>query len=67
LFVPVQIRDSLTFEMHLSQLRSTISKINTVVPDLEPDEVELSQVWYDQPIYYKGNCFPSPAPRGKSS
>lgn len=55
--VPVQMRDSLTFEMHLRQARSTISKLTPGVPDLEPEDVSLPQVWYDQPIYYKGNRF----------
>lgn len=54
---PVQMRDSLTFEMHLRQARSTISKLNPKLPDLEPQDVALPQVWFDQPIYYKGNRF----------
>ena len=53
--VPVQMRDSLVFEMHLHQCRSTMAKIQGV--DLEPDQVQLPQIWYDQPIYYKGNRF----------
>lgn len=55
--VPVQMRDSLTFEMHLRQARSTMSKINPDIPSIEPEDVPLPQVWYDQPIYYKGNRF----------
>lgn len=54
---PVQMRDSLTFEMHLRQARATISKLTPSVPDLSPEDVTLPQVWYDQPIYYKGNRF----------
>jgi 2-keto-4-pentenoate hydratase/2-oxohepta-3-ene-1,7-dioic acid hydratase in catechol pathway len=53
--VPVQMRDSLVFEMHLRQCRSTMAKIQGM--DLEPDQVQLPQIWYDQPIYYKGNRF----------
>ena len=54
---PVQMRDSLTFELHLRQARATMSKLNPSVPDLSPENVALPQVWYDQPIYYKGNRF----------
>ncbi|AVO38700.1 fumarylacetoacetate hydrolase family protein [Pukyongiella litopenaei] len=55
--VPVQMRDCLTFEKHIRQCRSTMSKLDPNVPDLEPDEVPVAQVWYDQPVYYKGNRF----------
>ncbi|MBV0911174.1 fumarylacetoacetate hydrolase family protein [Anianabacter salinae] len=55
--VPVQMRDCLTFEKHLRQCRSTISKLDPNAADLEPGEVALPQVWYDQPVYYKGNRF----------
>lgn len=54
---PVQMRDSLTFEMHLRQARATMSKITPGVPALEPGDVELPKVWFEQPIYYKGNRF----------
>tara|TARA_R110002124_G_scaffold11573_4_gene54806 strand:+ start:10366 stop:11295 length:930 start_codon:yes stop_codon:yes gene_type:complete len=55
--VPVQMRDCLTFEKHLRQCRSTMSKIDPNAQDLEPEDVQLAQVWYDQPVYYKGNRF----------
>ncbi|WP_407496766.1 fumarylacetoacetate hydrolase family protein [Pseudooceanicola sp. MF1-13] len=55
--VPVQMRDCLTFEKHLRQCRSTMSKIDPNQRDLEPEDVQLAQVWYDQPVYYKGNRF----------
>ena len=55
--VPVQMRDSLTFELHLRQARATMSKLTPGVPDVDPADVVLPQVWYDQPIYYKGNRF----------
>lgn len=55
--VPVQMRDCLSFEKHLRQCRSTMSKIDPEARDLEPEEVALAQVWYDQPLYYKGNRF----------
>lgn len=55
--VPMQMRDCLTFEKHLRQCRSTMSKINPKSPDLEPQDVAIDEVWYDQPVYYKGNRF----------
>lgn len=55
--VPVQMRDNLTFEMHLRQARATISRLDPNQPDVAPEDVVLPQVWYDQPIYYKGNRF----------
>lgn len=53
--VPTQMRDSLVFEKHLRQCRSTMAKIGGT--PVEPADVQLPQVWYDQPIYYKGNRF----------
>lgn len=54
---PVQMRDCLTFELHLRQCRSTMSKLDPKAPDLEPGDIQLPEVWYEQPIYYKGNRF----------
>lgn len=48
--VPVQMRDCLTFEVHLRQARARLQ-------GKSPEEIDLPQVWYDQPIYYKGNRF----------
>ncbi|WP_163849085.1 fumarylacetoacetate hydrolase family protein [Pseudooceanicola aestuarii] len=48
--VPIQMRDCLTFEMHLRNARGRMQGI-------DPMQVEMPQVWYDQPIYYKANRF----------
>jgi len=48
--LPVQMRDCLTFELHLRQARARLQ-------GKEPDEIDLPAVWYEQPIYYKGNRF----------
>ncbi|MEP4196775.1 MAG: hypothetical protein ABJL99_14200 [Aliishimia sp.] len=42
--VPVQMRDCLTFENHLCQCYSTMSKITPEARALEPEEVSLPQV-----------------------
>lgn len=43
--LPVQYRDCLVFEEHLFNCLKAFGQA----------EPELPQVWYDQPIYYKGN------------
>jgi len=54
---PVQMRDALTFEKHLRQARANRYIFDPKQPKRNPDEVELPQIWYDQPIYYKCNRF----------
>jgi len=46
--LPVQYRDCLVFETHLKNSFAQASKMTGRVIDIPP-------VWYDQPIYYKGN------------
>lgn len=48
--LPVQMRDCLTFELHLKQARARLQGKNI-------DDVDLPPIWYEQPIYYKGNRF----------
>lgn len=45
---PVQYRDCLVFETHLKNSFAAAAK-------LTGRAFEIPQVWYDQPIYYKGN------------
>lgn len=45
---PVQYRDCLVFEEHLKNSFAAASEITGKTFDIPP-------VWYDQPIYYKGN------------
>ncbi|MGR3320406.1 MAG: fumarylacetoacetate hydrolase family protein [Pseudooceanicola sp.] len=55
--VPVQMRDSLVFEKHLRQARANRSLWDPSAKPMKPEDVKMPQVWYDQPIYYKGNRF----------
>jgi len=64
--VPQQMRDFLAFELHYKQARSRALKIRAATyPDpasaerelAESDEFKIPPVWYEQPVYYKGNRF----------
>ncbi len=46
--MPVQFRDCLVFEEHLKGSFAAAEK-------LTGQAFEIPQVWYDQPVYYKGN------------
>ncbi len=46
--MPVQFRDCLVFEEHLKGSFAAAEKLTGVA-------MEIPQVWYDQPVYYKGN------------
>ncbi|MEO0390985.1 MAG: fumarylacetoacetate hydrolase family protein [Pseudomonadota bacterium] len=48
--MPVQYRDCLVFETHLKNSFAVAQKMTGRAFDIPP-------VWYDQPIYYKGNRF----------
>jgi 2-keto-4-pentenoate hydratase/2-oxohepta-3-ene-1,7-dioic acid hydratase in catechol pathway len=53
---PRQMRDFLCFELHLRQARAN-RHIFGQGERVDPATVELPQVWYEQPIYYKCNRF----------
>jgi 2-keto-4-pentenoate hydratase/2-oxohepta-3-ene-1,7-dioic acid hydratase in catechol pathway len=53
---PRQMRDFLCFEQHIRQARSNRYLFGQG-ERLDPATIELPQVWYDQPIYYKCNRF----------
>jgi 2-keto-4-pentenoate hydratase/2-oxohepta-3-ene-1,7-dioic acid hydratase in catechol pathway len=53
---PRQMRDFLCFEQHIRQARSNRYLFGQG-EKLDPATIELPQVWYDQPIYYKCNRF----------
>jgi 2-keto-4-pentenoate hydratase/2-oxohepta-3-ene-1,7-dioic acid hydratase in catechol pathway len=64
--VPQQMRDFLAFETHYRQARARALKIRAATfPDpaaaerelADSDEFKIPAVWYQQPIYYKGNRF----------
>ena len=54
---PRQMRDSLCFEKHLRQGRANRYVFGLDKGWVDPAEVELPAVWYEQPIYYKSNRF----------
>ncbi|MDA0239877.1 MAG: fumarylacetoacetate hydrolase family protein [Proteobacteria bacterium] len=63
---PPQIRDCLCFEEHLTQAFAILRKVKAAAePDPEAAMAEferqglfrIPEVWYQQPIYYKGNRF----------
>lgn len=53
---PRQMRDFLCFEQHLRQARANRYLFGGGDP-VDPATIELPQIWYDQPIYYKCNRF----------
>lgn len=55
--VPVQMRDALCFEQHLRQARANRYLFDPRAPRVDPAEIDVPQVWFDQPIYYKCNRF----------
>ena len=64
--VPQQMRDFLAFELHYKQARARALKIRAATyPDpaaaelelAKSDEFHIPKVWYEQPVYYKGNRF----------
>lgn len=54
---PPQMRDALTFEKHLRQARANRHLFDSNVPKTPAGDIDVPQVWYDQPIYYKCNRF----------
>lgn len=64
--IPQQMRDFLAFEQHYKQARARALKIRAATyPDpvsaekelATSDEFNIPPVWYEQPVYYKGNRF----------
>ena len=64
--VPQQIRDCLSFERHFAQARAQALRARALTyPDpaaaeeelRRSDEFRIPPVWYEQPVYYKGNRF----------
>jgi 2-keto-4-pentenoate hydratase/2-oxohepta-3-ene-1,7-dioic acid hydratase in catechol pathway len=53
---PRQMRDFLVFEQHLRNARASMAA-RRGEPRPDPASIELPKVWYEQPIYYKGNRF----------
>ena len=53
---PRQMRDFLCFEQHIRQARANRYLFGQGAK-LDPASIELPEVWYQQPIYYKCNRF----------
>jgi len=54
---PPQMRDALSFELHLRQARANRHLFGQGKARIPPEDVTIPQIWYDQPIYYKCNRF----------
>ncbi|AZG10593.1 fumarylacetoacetate hydrolase family protein [Pigmentiphaga sp. H8] len=54
---PRRLRDCLCFETHFRQSRANRYLFGIGTQRLDPASVELPRVWYERPIYYKGNPF----------
>jgi 2-keto-4-pentenoate hydratase/2-oxohepta-3-ene-1,7-dioic acid hydratase in catechol pathway len=64
--VPQQMRDFLAFELHYKQARAQAMKIRAAtysdpaaaeIQLAATDEFRIPPIWYEQPVYYKGNRF----------
>lgn len=54
---PPRLRDFLCFELHVRQSRANRHLFGIGTERIDPATVEIAKVWYDRPIYYKGNPF----------
>lgn len=54
---PEQMRDFLVFEKHLRQARANRHVVGVGGQPSDPSKVEIPQIWFDQPLYYKCNRF----------
>ena len=55
--VPRRMRDCLSFELHIRQSRANRHLFGVEGEPRDPKLVKIAPVWYERPIYYKGNCF----------
>lgn len=54
---PPRLRDFLCFELHVRQSRANRYLFGMGTARLDPATIEIARVWYERPIYYKGNTF----------
>jgi 2-keto-4-pentenoate hydratase/2-oxohepta-3-ene-1,7-dioic acid hydratase in catechol pathway len=54
---PRQMRDFLSFELHLRQARANRGLVRPTNMPSDPALVPVPAIWFDQPIYYKCNRF----------
>jgi 2-keto-4-pentenoate hydratase/2-oxohepta-3-ene-1,7-dioic acid hydratase in catechol pathway len=54
---PPRLRDFLCFELHVRQSRANRYLFGMGTERIDPARVDIAKVWYERPIYYKGNPF----------
>lgn len=54
---PTRLRDFLCFELHVRQSRANRYLFGIGTERVDPAKVEIAKVWYEKPVYYKGNPF----------
>ena len=54
---PPRIRDFLCFELHVRQSRANRYLFGMGTERLDPAKIEIAKIWYERPVYYKGNPF----------
>jgi 2-keto-4-pentenoate hydratase/2-oxohepta-3-ene-1,7-dioic acid hydratase in catechol pathway len=54
---PPRIRDFLCFELHVRQSRANRYLFGMGTERIDPAKIEIAKVWYERPVYYKGNPF----------
>ena len=54
---PTRLRDFLCFELHVRQSRANRYLFGMGTERLDPAKVEIAKVWYEKPVYYKGNPY----------
>ena len=54
---PTRLRDFLCFEQHVRQSRANRYLFGMGSERLDPAKVEIARIWYELPVYYKGNPF----------
>lgn len=54
---PSRLRDFLCFELHVRQSRANRYLFGIGTERVDPAKVEIAKVWYERPVYYKGNPF----------
>jgi 2-keto-4-pentenoate hydratase/2-oxohepta-3-ene-1,7-dioic acid hydratase in catechol pathway len=62
---PRRLRDFLCFEQHFRQSRANRYLFGAGTSRLDPATVDIPAVWYDRPVYYKGNCYSVVGPEAK--
>jgi 2-keto-4-pentenoate hydratase/2-oxohepta-3-ene-1,7-dioic acid hydratase in catechol pathway len=54
---PPRMRDFLCFELHVRQSRANRYLFGQGTERVDPAKIEIAKVWYERPVYYKGNPF----------